>query len=268
VQAVPEWLRGRAAPDRHHPGRSVAAALAVLFAAPLLVLPVQAAADAWRAPALLPQRLGTRGLQVAITGQAGGALVNSLGVAVATTALALLLGWPTARALGGHRLRHPAPVVLLLAMPLLVPAYATGTGLAEWFVRLGLAGSRVGLVLAHLTVVLPYVVLVLAAGFDQRLVDLEDMARTMGLGTLRRLALVTLPVARPTLATAALLGFLVSWSQYGLSLAIGGGLPMLPLVLLPFIRTDPQVAATLALEFLAPALAALAVAARAGRPSL
>jgi putative spermidine/putrescine transport system permease protein len=132
-------------------------------------------------------------------------------------------------------------------------------------VRLGLAGSRLGLVLAHLTVVLPYVVLVLAAGFDQRLGDLEDMARTMGLGTPRRLALVTLPVVRPTLAAAGLLGFLVSWSQYGLSLAIGGGLPMLPPVLLPFIRTDPQVAAALALEFLAPALAALAVAARASR---
>jgi putative spermidine/putrescine transport system permease protein len=255
----------RAVPERRRPSRAAAAALGVLFAAPLLVLPVQAAADAWRAPALLPQRLGTRGLQVALTGHAGSALGNSLVVAVATTALALLLGWPAARALGGHRLRRPAPVLVLLAMPLLVPAYATGTGLAEWFVRLGLAGGRLGLVLAHLTVVLPYVVLVLAAGFGERLGDLEDMARTMGLGMPRRLALVTLPAVRPTLATAALLGLLVSWSQYGLSLAIGSGLPMLPLVLLPFVRTDPQVAAALALLFLAPALATLAVAARAGR---
>jgi hypothetical protein len=48
-------------------------------------------------------------------------------------------------------------------------------------------------------------------------------------------------------------------------LAVGSGLPMLPLVLLPFIPSDPQVAAALALEFLAPALAALAVAARASQ---
>jgi putative spermidine/putrescine transport system permease protein len=254
-----------AMPKRHRPNRAAGAALAALFAAPLLVLPLQAAADAWRAPALVPQRLGTRGLQVAVTGQAGEALGNSLLVAVATTALALLLGWPAARALAGRRLRHPAPILVLLAMPLLVPAYATGTGLAEWFVRLGLAGTRLGLVLAHLTVVLPYVVLVLTAGFGERLADLEEMARTMGLGPTRRLLLVTLPATRPTLAAASLLGFLVSWSQYGLSLAVGGGLPMLPLVLLPFIRTDPQVAAALALLFLAPAIAALAVAARASR---
>jgi hypothetical protein len=54
-------------------------------------------------------------------------------------------------------------------------------------------------------------------------------------------------------------------SQYGLSLAVGGGLPMLPIVLLPFVGTDPQVAAALSLLFLAPAVAALALAAHAGR---
>ena len=251
--------------ERAWVGRAVAATVGVVFAAPLAVLPVQAVADQWRAPALLPGRLGTRGLQAAVGGGAGGALVNSLEVAVAATTVALLLGWPAARALGDRRLRHPTPVLVLLAMPLLVPAYATGTGLTEWFLRLGLADGRLGLVLAHLTVVLPYIVLVLAFGFGERLNELEDMAATAGLGPARRLALVTLPAVRPTLAAAGVLGFLVSWSQYGLSLAVGGGLPMLPIVLLPFVGTDPQVAAALSLLFLAPAVAALAVAARATR---
>jgi putative spermidine/putrescine transport system permease protein len=262
---MPERPPARAVPRRLRSGRAAAAVLAAVVAAPLLVLPLQAAADAWRAPALVPQRLGTRGLQVAITGQAGAALGNSLLVALATTALALLLGWPAARVLAGRRLRHPTTLLLLLAMPLLVPAYATGTGLAEWFIRLGLAGTRLGLVLAHLTMVLPYVVLVLAASFGERLVDLEEMGRTMGLGPPRRLLLVTLPAVRPTLAAASLLGFLVSWSQYGLSLAVGGGLPTLPLVLLPFVRTDPQAAATLTLLFLVPAIAALVIATRVAR---
>jgi putative spermidine/putrescine transport system permease protein len=246
-------------------GRAVAAAVGVAFAAPLVVLPVQAVADQWRAPALLPQRLGTRGLQVAIGGDAGSALVNSLEVAAVTATAALLLGWPAARALGDRRLRHPTPLLVLLALPLLVPAYATGTGLAAWFLRLGLADGRLGLVLAHLTVVLPYVVLVLTSGFGERLTELEEMAATAGLGPARRLALVTLPAVRPTLAAAGLLGFLVSWSQYGLSLAVGGGQPMLPIVLLPFVGTDPEVAAALSLLFLAPAIAALALAAHATR---
>ena len=45
-------------------------------------------------------------------------------------------------------------------------------------------------------------------------------------------------------------------------LGVGRGVPMLPLVLEPFLGRDPQVAATLSLVFLAPALVALAAATR------
>ena len=156
---------------------------------------------------------------------------------------------------------------MLLALPLVVPPYATGTGLAEWFLRLGLADTHAGLVLAHLVYALPYVVLLLAPAFGTGVVELEEVARTLGAGPARRLALVTVPAVFPALA-ATLLAFLVSWSQSGASLAVGGGLPMLPLVLVPFVGTDPQVAAALALLFLVPAVAALAVAARAASPRL
>ena len=63
-------------------------------------------------------------------------------------------------------------------------------------------------------------------------------------------------VTRP-LAVAALLGFVVSWSQYGTSLAVGGGRLTLPVVLLPFIARDPQLTAVLSLVFLLPPVLAL-----------
>jgi len=153
-------------------------------------------------------------------------------------------------------------------MPLLVPPYATGAGLAEWFIRLGLIDSLAGLVLAHLTAVAPYVVLILVAGFGPKLSGLEDMGRSLGLSPFRRLWWVTHPSVGPTLGAALVLGFLISWSQYGSSLAVGGGTPMAPLVLLPFVRPDPQVAAALSLVYVLPALLALLVTARAARSPL
>ncbi len=244
------------------------AVLAVLAIVPLLALVVRAFADRWRAPALIPQEFGLRGVEVAFSGSSAVAFGNSLLVAVITAALALAIAWPAARVLGERRLRHPAPVFLLLAMPLLVPSYAVGTGLTEWFIRLDLDGTITALVAGHLTFVLPYVILVLLSGFGPRLAALEDVARVNGLSPLRRLLWVTLPAAAPTVGAAALIGFLVSWSDYGTSLAVGGGRPMLPIVLLPFVGNDPQVAATLALLFLAPAVAVLAGAVRAGRMPL
>lgn len=249
--------------------RVAALAVALLFALPLAALVVRAFADSWRAPAIVPQRLGTRGFDVAFGGgQAGEAFATSLVVALIATALGLLVGWPAARALGERRLRRPGVVLLVLALPLLVPPYAVGVGLTEWFIRIDLAGTVGGLIAVHVLFVLPYVVAILVSGFGPRLAGLEDMARALGARPAQRFAWVTLPGLAPTVAAAALIGFLVSWSQYGSSLAVGAGRPMLPLLMLPFVNSDPQVAATFALLFLAPAVLALAATARLSRSAL
>ena len=249
--------------------RALATVLVALLAAPLAVLVVQALADSWRAPGLLPDRLGWRGFEVAFGGTgAGEALRNSALVAFATTVISLALAWPAARVLGLRRLPRNGVVVLLIALPLLMPPYLAGFGLTEWFIRLGIADSWVGLVLSHVTFALPYAIAILMSGFGRPVEELEEMAMTVGAGPLDRLRWVTLPAVLPALAAAALLSFLVSWSQYGTSLVLGGGRPTLPIVMLPFVRSDPQVAATLGLLFLAPCLLALGFVASAQRRPL
>lgn len=245
-------------------GRAGAVALATVTVLPLLVLPVRALADVWQAPALLPQRWGTRGLGVVLAPgtNTATAIANSLLVAVATTLVAVLLAWPAARWLATADTRRRTPVLVVLALPLLVPPLAIGTGLAEWFLRLGLTSSLVGLVLAHLVAVLPYVVVVLAPGFTPAVRQAEEAAHTLGADRWQVLRTVSLPLVAPSLGVASLLGGLVSWSQYGSSLGVGRGIPMLPLVLEPFVGRDPQVAATLALVFLVPAVAALVAVSR------
>ena len=255
-------------------GRVLVAVVAIGALAPIATLVLRAAADEWRSPSVLPQRFGTRGIDAAFADASGAveAILNSLTVALATTLIALVLAWPAARVVGERRVRHAGAVWVLLGLPLLVPPFATGSGLTEWFIRLGIADTLAGLVVAHLVPVLPYVVLLLASGFRPEVRELEEAAAVHGAGRARRLVLVSLPAVAPVLAVAALLGFLVSWSQYGLSLAVGGGTPMLPLLLVPFVGADPQVAAVLALVFLGPAVVAVAVSlvlvARGTDPSL
>lgn len=256
--------------SRRAPGNLLAAALIPLvFAAPLVVLAVEAFADSWRAPDLVPADLGFRGFEIAFGRSiVGEALLNSLEIAIATTALCLVIGWPAARALAARGFAGRRWILLLLALPLLMPPYLAGFGLTEWFIRLGIDGTLFGIVLAHVTFALPYAIVVLVAGFGRELVRLEEMARASGATPLETLRWVTLPSLRPVVAVASLLAFLVSWSQYGTTLAIGGGRPTLPIVMLPFVISDPQVAAALALVFLAPCVIALFAATRLGREVL
>ncbi len=253
--------------ERRH--RLLVGVLALAFAAPLGVLVMQAFADSWRAPGVFPDQLGWRGFEIAFgSARAGEALLNSVLIAVMATVISLVVGWPAARVLGLRRLPRNGLVFLLIGLPLLMPPYLAGFGLTEWFIRLGIDDSLAGIVLAHVTFALPYAILILLSGFNREVESLEEMARTLGAGPAHRLGLVTLPALRPTLIAAALLSFLVSWSQYGTSLAVGAGRPTLPIVMLPFVQGDPQVAAALALVFLAPCAVALAFAARLQRTPL
>ncbi|MEJ7876896.1 MAG: hypothetical protein WKF62_09560, partial [Solirubrobacterales bacterium] len=143
----------------------IAAGVGLLFAAPLAVLLLQAFADTWRAPAVLPQAFGWRGFEVAFgSGGAGEALANSIVVALAVTVISIVVGWPAARVLGRRRLPRNGLVFLLIATPLLMPPFLAGFGLTEWFIRLGIDDSLAGLVLAHVTFALPYAILILLSG--------------------------------------------------------------------------------------------------------
>ncbi|PYE81403.1 ABC transporter permease [Pseudoroseicyclus aestuarii] len=238
------------------------AALVLGLLAPLVPLALWSVGRGWFYPALLPDFTLAPWEQV-LSARSGvpAALAASAGIAAAAVALALVLGVPAGRALGLTRIRGRALIELALLAPALVPGLAVALGLHGIFLRLGLTGTAAGVVLAHLVPVLPYVVLVMAgvfAGFDPRL---EDQARSLGASPLQVALHVTLPAIWPGLLAAAFFGFLVSWSQYILTLSIGSGrvvtLPLLLYAQASAGRSD--LAGAVAMIGLLPGLAAMLV---------
>lgn len=218
--------------------RSLAgAAMALALMAPLLPLTVWSFARGWRFPDLLPQEWTLQAWRHALSGSSG--VLESLGVslfiAACTAALSVAAAIPAGRALGLYQFRGKPLVMLLMLAPTIVPGLAAGFGLQQVFLAFGLTGSLGGVILVHLIPALPYAVLVLAAvfaGFDPAF---EQQARSLGAGPAQVFAHVTWPAIRPGVLVAALFAFLVSWSQYSLTLIIGGGqVVTLPLLLFSF----------------------------------
>jgi len=137
-------------------------------------------------------------------------------------------------------------------------------GLHGMFLRIGLAETATGVVLAHLIPAIPYAILMLTGSFTRLDPDLEAQARTLGANSWQVLSRVTLPAIAPGLAVAASFAFLISWSQYLVTLLIGGGNTLtLPLILVSFQSGgDPAIAAALGLVFLAPAVFVFGTVAR------
>lgn len=227
--------------------------------APFLPLVLQAAGDRWQGRALLPQTVGWRGVKLVVDDPTLlRAISGSLIVGAVVALVAVPLAWPAARYLANTCSRAAWG---LLAAPLLAPPLVMGDGLAAWLPAVGLGAGYPAVAVAHLPVAIAYAALALVPAFGAQLDELDATAALLGASPVRRLLDVVLPSARRNLALALAMAFTVSWSQYGTSLTVGGGRPMLPLVLVPFVRRDPQVAAVLTLVFLTPPVVTLAAAA-------
>lgn len=243
-----------------------AVALAGFMVLPLLPLAVWSFAHGWRFPDLLPQDLSLKAWTIAVSGQTGvlASFALTAWIAGVTTLLSLLIGLPAGRALGLYRFRGKGLVTLLLVAPAILPGIALVFGLHGILLRLGLSGTVSGVVLAHLVPVLPYTVLVLAAVYARFDPAYEDQARSLGATPWQCLIRVTLPAIWPGLLAAALFAFLVSWSQYLLTLAVGGGrVQTLPLLLFSSASAGRNdVTSAIALLYILPGLVVLALTAR------
>ena len=246
--------------------RVLIGALLVTLLMPLLPLLLWAFGSAWFFPDLLPPEWSLRAWRYVLTPQArvGQALINSILIGLLTTIFSLLVGLPAGRALALYDFRGKRLIELLLLAPTIVPLLAVAMGIHIAFLRYGLADTLRGVVFVHLVPTAPYTVLILAATFARYNVDFEAQARTLGASAWQSLRFVMWPLVRGGVAVAALFAFLISWSQYLLTLLIGGGRVMtLPVQLFAFATAgDHALTAALALLLVIPALLTLFVTAR------
>ncbi|MNI21876.1 putative 2-aminoethylphosphonate transport system permease protein PhnV [compost metagenome] len=177
-----------------------------------------------------------------------GALANSFAIALTSTALAVLLG-----GLAALGLRHPSMpgkrvIEVLLIAPMIVPAVIVGVGMYFVFSSAGLTRSYSGLVLAHTTLAVPFVIVNVGAalgGLNQRLLW---AAASMGATPWVTLRQVTLPLISPGLVSGALFAFATSLDEVVVTLFLAG----------PDQRTLPREMFTTAREALSPVLLAAA----------
>lgn len=247
---------------RNQPRHAVTWALLVVWlAVPLTPLLLWSVASRWSGSARLPQDLGLQGWREALDAGMIAALARSglLGVAVAV--IAVPLGAMAGRALGWRLLRRPAlPSVVLLAPVVLAP-FAVAMGLNVVILRLGVPGE-VAVVLVLSVFALPYTTFTMRAAYLALDPALEDQARVLGASARQARHRVTLPAATTGLVTATGLAFLVGWSDYAVTLLIGGG----QIVTAPSLigssasgSGNDALTATLALSASLPPLVALAV---------
>ncbi|MGY2052064.1 ABC transporter permease [Methylobacterium sp. JK268] len=149
-------------------------------------------------------------------------IVNSLLIGGGTTVLATGLGTLAALGMRDRLLPLTGVVRIFCLLPMVIPAVVLGVGMQVLFVRLGLANTSLGVIVAHTVVAVPFVVVNVSAalaGVDRRV---ERAAASLGAAPATVLRTVTLPLTLPGILSGAVFAFATSLDEVVLTLFVAG----------------------------------------------
>jgi multiple sugar transport system permease protein len=148
------------------------------------------------------------------------ALINSVGIGLLTTVIAVVVGAMAAYAVA--RLDFPGKRLLIGAVLLIsmFPAISLVTPLFNIERRIGLFDTWPGLITPYIAFALPLAIYTLSAFFREIPRDLEKAAKMDGATPGQAFRKVIAPLAAPGIVTAAILVFIFAWNDLLLALSL------------------------------------------------
>ena len=148
------------------------------------------------------------------------ALINSVGIGLFTTMIAVVIGAMAAYAVA--RLEFPGKRLLIGATLLIsmFPAISLVTPLFNIERRIGLFDTWPGLIIPYIAFALPLAIYTLSAFFREIPWDLEKAAKIDGATPAQAFRKVIAPLAAPGIVTTAILVFIFAWNDLLLALSL------------------------------------------------
>lgn len=166
------------------------------------------------------------------------AIVLTIKLASTVTAILIVLSTPLAWWLVQTQSWFKAPVIAIVAMPVILPPTVLGFYFLVLLSPTGWLGSVLmtlnvpsllfsftGLVVASVIYSLPFVVQPIYLAMKGIPQATLEVAATVGAGPADRFFSIVLPLSRPGIIAAAVLGFIHTVGEFGVVLMIGGNIP-------------------------------------------
>ncbi len=218
----------------------ILAAAILLTAAPLFLWIFT---ERWTWPDLLPQVFSKRAILEAAERKEELLQIfgSSILISTAVAFLSAVIGIMTARAMTLYRFPGKQVMYFFTVLPFMVPATVFAMGIQVTFIKMGLNNRITGVIIAHLVCSLPYGVRLIMDGTLAAGNRLEEQARVLGASPFQAFCKTSLPVLAPVILSAMTMSYIVSFSQYFLTLMIGGGrVKTFTMVMVPYLQSGDR----------------------------
>ena len=185
------------------------------------------------------------------------AFVTSTLLALAATALAMVLAVPAALALARYVFTGREIISATLLSPLVLPYVVLGAALLQYGSAIGLVRSFEALLVGHVVIIMPFVLRSVLPLLTPEQRALEEASMDLGATPVATFFLVVLPQIRGGLVSGGLLAFISSWINVELSIFnTTAALNTIPVKMFNYVQytIDPSIAAVSAITIVVAAL--------------
>jgi multiple sugar transport system permease protein len=148
------------------------------------------------------------------------ALVNSIGICLIATFIAIVFGTMAAYAIARLNFPGKGAIVAVSLLISMFPQIALVTPLFKIEVVIGLFDTWPGLIIPYVTFALPLAIYTLSAFFREIPWDLEKAAKMDGATPYQAFRQVITPLAMPGVFTTAILVFIACWNDFLFALSL------------------------------------------------
>lgn len=164
---------------------------------------------------------------------------RSVAVGLITMSLALGIGIPAGYAIARFVFRARDGYRLVILATRAFPVVILSIPLAVMYRQLGIFDSLLGVAFMHTTLALPFAILITSSVFVSIPRELEEAAQTLGCSPWRAFVRVSLPLALPGLAAAAIFTWVLSWNDVFAAAILTLRNPTLPARILSSLTQAP-----------------------------
>jgi len=180
------------------------------------------------------------------------ALINSLMVAMTSSAVACLLGFLSAYGLARYRLPAAGLQRALITAPLTVSYLIIGLGLLIVFNTFGVSRSLWTVGIGHVVINTPLCFAIIYSQMGDHQVNMERAARDLGAAEWQVMWLVTAPVLMPAILASYFLSVTFSWDEFIIAFLLSRFEVTLPVEIWSLLRSglNPKTNAVGSIVFL------------------
>lgn len=226
----------------------------LLIILPILSLFLLSFTERWVWPEILPKAYSLRAFDVVFLNSNNfyKILFTSTIISFVVAIISVLISIFTARAIIIYDIKFKNEINFIAMLPLIVPASVFVLGINSYFIKWGLSKTLLGIIIVHTIYSQPYALKIIVDSIRAVGIRYEEASLNLGANYFYTFFRITLPLISPAISSALSMSFIISFSQYFLTLMIGGGkIQTFNTIIVPFLQAgDRNIASLYSVVFL------------------